>query len=390
MIDQFSVSIVTALVVVVSGTLFVIETLLRRDDSAGRVWALGFLSAMLTTLLYLVWAWSPDAWWAVAGGNAAFVAGSGLMWLGCRRFNGHSMRIPVVLVLVMSVAAGLSAVLAGPDGGDWAGAAWMFIPLFLVGAAAAVECRRGVLGHATNAATLAFVFGLQSLYYLARTIVFLTLGPESELFSTWFGTLVTSALTVILTITAVVATSVLRANRTGLRGRTDDAGGWAMGGAIVTAPVFASAGERLVATAKRRGERLAVLIVRLEELDYISTAFGMEARDELMAAARASVRAEAPAFALVGEDGVNALAMLTTSESTGDARRLGMSLYRGLFDAFNSVTGGVLPSVGIGIALSDTVGYSAEAMMDAARGASERAASSVASAVLIAEARRSV
>ena len=90
-LDLSSVLVMTALVVNVSGILFIVETLLRRDEGAGRVWALAFLAGMLTTLAYIVWAQSPDAWWAVAVGNAAFVAGTGCMWLGCRRFNGRRM-----------------------------------------------------------------------------------------------------------------------------------------------------------------------------------------------------------------------------------------------------------------------------------------------------------
>ena len=71
-----SVVIMTALVVNVSGILFIVETLLRRDVGAGRIWALGFLAAMLTTLAYTVWAQSVGGWWAIAVGNAAFVAGT--------------------------------------------------------------------------------------------------------------------------------------------------------------------------------------------------------------------------------------------------------------------------------------------------------------------------
>ena len=57
---DYSVLVMTALVVNVSGILFIVETLLRRDEGAGRIWALAFLAAMLTTLAYIVWVQSPD------------------------------------------------------------------------------------------------------------------------------------------------------------------------------------------------------------------------------------------------------------------------------------------------------------------------------------------
>ena len=55
-LDLLSVLIISSVVVNVSGIVFIVETLLRRDDGAGRVWALGFLAAMLTTLTYVLWA----------------------------------------------------------------------------------------------------------------------------------------------------------------------------------------------------------------------------------------------------------------------------------------------------------------------------------------------
>ena len=90
-LDLYSVLVMTAVVVNVSGVLFIVETLLRRDEGAGRIWALAFLAAMLTTLAYVIWVQSPEAWWAIAVGNAAVRRGTGCMWLGCRRFNGRRM-----------------------------------------------------------------------------------------------------------------------------------------------------------------------------------------------------------------------------------------------------------------------------------------------------------
>ena len=86
-LDPLTQAIMTALVVMVAGVIFISETLLRREEGAGQVWALAYLAAMLTTLAYLGWAATPDMWWAIAVGNMMFVAATGFMWLGCLRFN---------------------------------------------------------------------------------------------------------------------------------------------------------------------------------------------------------------------------------------------------------------------------------------------------------------
>ncbi|MCR2785829.1 MULTISPECIES: GGDEF domain-containing protein [unclassified Microbacterium] len=377
---------ITALVVIVCGVLFIAETFLRRDDAAGRLWALGFLSAMLTTLSYLVWASDPGAVWAVAAGNGTFVSATGFMWLGCRRFNERSMRIPAVLVAAASVAAIVSVIVAGPDGGGWAGALWMFTPLCLFAMAAAVETRRGSMRRATNATMLTLVFALQSAFYLGRIIVFVAAGPESPVFSVWLGTVPASSLTVILMITSVVATSVLRATRTGLRGRTLlPADGGSLRD-IQPAAVFARTLDEVVKAARRHGDHVAVLVIRLEELEYIATAFGLELADQLIAAGRDAVRRGAPPLAVVGDDGDERLAVIATVRSAGEARRLGMTLYRELFDAFNAVSGGVLPSLGVGVSVTSASRQDPDALLQDARTAAARAASSAASAVLVADA----
>ena len=75
-LDLLSVLIISSVVVNVSGVVFIVETLLRRDDGAGRVWALGFLAAMLTTLAYVLWAQKqgipdipPPSGFIMAGGT---------------------------------------------------------------------------------------------------------------------------------------------------------------------------------------------------------------------------------------------------------------------------------------------------------------------------------
>ena len=173
-LDLYSVLVMTAVVVNVSGVLFIVETLLRRDEGAGRIWALAFLAAMLTTLAYVIWVQSPEAWWAIAVGNAAFVAGTGCMWLGCRRFNRRRMAWSSLVVAAAVAGAATSVFMAGPDGGDWAGALWMFIPLLAFAGAGAVECLRGELRESRTAWVLSAVLLLQSLYYLSRTTAFLT------------------------------------------------------------------------------------------------------------------------------------------------------------------------------------------------------------------------
>uniref|UniRef100_UPI000FDB5A82 hypothetical protein n=1 Tax=Microbacterium sp. CPCC 204701 TaxID=2493084 RepID=UPI000FDB5A82 len=380
-LDLASVLVITALVVNVSGVLFILETLLRRDEGAGRIWSLGFLAAMLTTLSYVVWARLDDAWWAVAVGNAAFVAGTGCMWLGCRRFNGRSMAWPSLLVGAGVGAAAVSVAVEGEAGGDWAGALWMFAALMVFASLGAAECLRGALRASRTAWVLGIVLGLQSLYYAARTTAFLISGPESTLFQAAFGTISTSFLTVTLTIVAVVVTSVLRAARAPMRGYLRQSSSDPAEDGIATRDEFADLLASLCARAATRSELVAVTGVRIDDLDQISSAFGTDVAAAIAEAWRAGVRRHAPANAVVGQDGSSGLVVGIAVFSADEARRQAGAIYRGLFDDLGKVGGGVIPVIGVGVALSDAVGHHGGELVRVAREAAGRAATSVESSV---------
>ena len=95
-LDLASVLVMTALVVNVSGILFIVETLLRRDEGAGRVWALGVPRRRCSRRSPTSCGCSrPTPGGRSRSATRAFVAGTGCMWLGCRRFNGRRMALVV-------------------------------------------------------------------------------------------------------------------------------------------------------------------------------------------------------------------------------------------------------------------------------------------------------
>ena len=113
-LDPDTVKLITALVVHVGGGVFVLETMLRKDDRAGRVWALGFIAGMIATEAYLLDAVTDAGWWSIAIGNAAWVATLGLLWIGCRVFNGRQARRSALIVAATAVLAFLAVLVEGP------------------------------------------------------------------------------------------------------------------------------------------------------------------------------------------------------------------------------------------------------------------------------------
>src|SRR5690349_15488236 len=149
MTSLFATTLLAATVVVTCGVLFLLETLLRRDTGAGRIWSLAFLSGILTVICYLIWAISSDgqAWIAIGFGNAALVATIGFLWVGCRAYNGSRFGWSLAVVLVVCLLTVVAVLVEGPDGGDWAGAVATFLSVAAFAVCGAVETRRGRLGE---------------------------------------------------------------------------------------------------------------------------------------------------------------------------------------------------------------------------------------------------
>ncbi|WEG10197.1 hypothetical protein PU630_06490 [Microbacterium horticulturae] len=380
-LDLTSVLVMTALTVSVSGAVFITDTVVRRDDAVGRIWAGAFLAGPLALLAFLVWAQERSAWWAVAVGNAAFVSTISMMWLGCRRYNERRMAVAAAGVVAGAVLAAGAVLVAGPDGGDWAGARTMYLLLTVFGVLGCVECLRGALRATRVAWALAVVLMLHSAFCLLRLVVFAVAGPDSGFFETWLSTIPASFVTVILTIVALVTASVLRAGRvpvrglrslSGARGRTAAEMARATGAdsGVLVAEQFWIALQGLLTRASWHNELVAVFAVRVDDLQRIATAFGTEAAADVARAWRQSVRHHVPAAARVGEDGPSALLVSTVVVSAADARRAAERISQGAFEDLRTVPGAVLPTVGVGVALTDDQGWDAAALVACARAAS--------------------
>ncbi|WP_165310982.1 diguanylate cyclase domain-containing protein [Microbacterium protaetiae] len=380
-LDLASVLVMTALVVAVSSIVFIAETVIRRDDGVGRVWAVAFLAAPVALLAYLVWAYDRSAWWAIAVGNAAFVTTISAIWLGCRRYNARASRAAAAAAGVAAVVTAVMVVVAGPQGGDWAGARTMFTLLAVFSTLGCVECLRGALRASRTAWALAVVLGLYGVYCVVRLVVFSVEGPNGPFFQMWLSTIPSSFVTVTFTIVSLVAASVLRAGRTPVRGlqEMDAARGRAAremaratgaDSGVLVAEQFWIALQGLLTRAQWHDELVAVLAVRIDDLAQISQAFGSEAAQEVAQAWRRGVRHSAPAAARVGEDGQGLLLVTSVVGSAAEARRLAVRISRGVFEQLQAVPGAILPAVGVGVALSDTQGPDVDRLVSAARAAS--------------------
>lgn len=382
-LDVFSVSVMSAVVAGVASLMFIAETLRRRDTGAGRLWSVAYLSGVFTTISYLAWASGVGGLVTIAIANALFVLTPGFIWLGNLRYNDRPLGAQAATVTVLSALTAVAALAGFGHGADWAGWEVLAATLVVLFTAAGAEAARAPMGRVGNARAFAGILFAAAAYYAARLVVYVVDGgPDGPVFSVWFGAVSANIATVVLTMMAVVVTSVLRATKSTVqRYEWLSENGVAADG-ILLPRTYRGALADMVERADWRGELVSVVVVHIDGLSDMTAAFGTDAADEIIAAWRHSVRRYAPASAFVGEATDDSLSLCCLAVTSADARRQAATVYRGCVDELSGNATGLLPVVGVGVALSETVGYDPEALMTAARSAAVRASASLEASVL--------
>lgn len=385
MIDLFTVNLLVSIVTMTAGVLYLVETLLRREVGAGRVWALAFLSGMLAVTAYLVWQQVSEPWIPIAIGNASLVATSGFFWLGCRSFNGRRLTVSGSVVAAAVVIQLLSTLIPGASGGEWAGSLFMFAAIAGFAALGSVESRRGAMGGMWSSFGFTIVLACVALFYAARAVVFATLGPGSPIFDLWFGSSITGVVSIVLTIVALTTATMLRSGRVTVRQDGEHANIQVSRDGVLTASSFAAVLPSVTARSLASNELLAVVSLRLDDLAQIGIAFGMSEEEAIATRWRAAVRVYSPTFALVGESDVNGMLVAFEPASEVDARRIASRIQRRVLDDLAEQGSAVIPVIGVGVALSVDVGHDAATLIAAADEAAGSSAISSDASVIVAE-----
>lgn len=385
MLDAFTVNVLVAVVVLVSGTVYILDTLLRLEVGAGRVWAVSFLCGMLTVVCYLMWRAVPDPWLAIAAGNAALVATLGCLWLGCMRYNDRRILIAGLFVAAASAAEAAITMAAGPHGGDWAGSASLFAGVGGFAALGAIESRRGRLGALRTSVSFTVVLAVVAVYYWVRTGVFLVDGPTGQVFITWFSSSITGTLTIVLTIVALVAATMLRSGQSRRNHELQQHSLQLAADGLLSQSSLSVMLRSVLARERDVAQPLAIVAFRVDDLPGIRTAFGTSVSDAVMVACRNGTQAYGPTAALAGEAGTDAIVLAFPACSVGEVRQLASRVQRRILDDISRSGSVVMPLIGVGIALSEAFARDADLLVDAALSAAKRSSASAEASVIVAE-----
>jgi diguanylate cyclase (GGDEF)-like protein len=373
-LDSATLMVMSALVTILAGSSFILNTAIQRIDIVSRLWTIAFTNGMLASLAYGFDALNPGSWLTVAVGNAAIVGAIGLVWAGCRAYNGRRPLIWIVVVGV--VAAGVAVGLRGPDGGEWAGGAEMLGLVALFALLAGVEGLTGQMRPRVNARSLAVVMLVVAAFYLARCGVFLAYGPYSDMFRGYFGTNIATFVTILFMISSSVAMTSLQVERA-YGDRPASIGPRSRGGAfsigVLAAATFDEGARDRIDRARRRSSSVALLLIRIDGLKEINTAFGRGTGDAALQTVATVLRDVTPTSSVLGRQetaNFGVLAMVSEPQAT---REIAEAILAEIVEARLEGASDIRLSASIGVSDSFSVAFDFDKLRDAALVALERA-----------------
>jgi len=365
-IDEQTLLLASGAVVTICAFSFVLNTVLRRNNAVGRTWSIAFIAGVLTTFSYAAWGLAPDAWWAVAVGNGAVALWVGALWAGSRQFNGRRSLLSVVFGVSLLVS--LSGLFYGPDGGAWAGALEMFIAVSALAGLGGAETLRGRFKTSTNAPVLTVVLFLVAFYYVLRSILFVTVGPTDMVFLTYFGTVTTTFVSIVMVVLAAVSMSVLVANGPVAQEPSIAVNTRSIPG-VFARTVFDVHAKDWLARARRDRDSLVLVILDIANLEHMNTAFGRNYGDQAIQSVGRIAVENSPSAALIGHLRGQRFIILTTAPVIGAPTRVAEHLQTAMVETPIDAIEGIRAIVTCGVATTDDSGYDLTNLQKAALGA---------------------
>jgi diguanylate cyclase (GGDEF)-like protein len=367
LLDEATLQMMSGLIVILCGVSFIFNTALNRNDPCGRLWSLAFVGGMMVAVGYGVYVVSADAWWAITFANTALTVTVGALWAGCRVYNGRSSGFLIVggLALLVGVVTGV----AGPDGGEWAGAGLLWLVVAALGGLGGFEAHRGRLRRNINGRVLAIVLSIVAVFYTGRAVTFLLIGADNDTFRNYFGSGTTSMLNMALIVTASIAVSILRAEGGGSNAVGDITVGIHSAAGVLSATSFPQAARDHLERANRAQQGLAVIGADIDNLPEINTAFGRAAGDEAIARFADTLRGSAPLMAQIGHPAAGRFYVLAAVGSATEARTITERIQNALVDGPLGESYRIRLTASFGIADTFDHGYELTALTDAVSGA---------------------
>ncbi|MEO8529239.1 MAG: diguanylate cyclase [Pseudolysinimonas sp.] len=297
--DVPTLYVVSTIATISAGAMFLLETLLRRNDSAGRLWSVGYFCIIFAAFASLIATSSPENWWAFAVGNGFYVTGTGLLWAGARVANRK--RSLLLIVVLAGAFVAIARIMSGPDGLLHSSLASTYLGAGVFLALAGIEFGSRDLRKLTAARFLSVALTFASAFYVARSVTFVVLGPDTPAYVVLFGPATSSLLEIVATIVGTLALSSIQSDRLRIGDQIDaEFGQRVVIDGMLPPLTFREVAESWLMRAIRERKTLVMLVIEISELEEVNIAFGRGAGDAAIRATGRVTLMHAPTASVIG------------------------------------------------------------------------------------------
>lgn len=342
MLDVFSLRVAFAVVALALLVLFYLVTFRATKSEYSAWWCLAVAAFLLGSSAYLL----NGTWhqrWANPAGNAVLVLGAGCVWGAAR-----SLRMKTVQRWQLAAAPVGTAILSAldnPSVNNWSGGPYFLLSMSLMIALAAGELWRRRSGYHGAEMSMAVISGLVALFYLFRCGAFVLDGPGGSIFQTYFGSAVTTLLTITLLIVVSFSIAALSAEQAtqALRVRASHDG---LTGLLNRAAFLSLLEDKL--GVRRGAESFGSLVMAdLDHFKAVNDRSGHAAGDAALNAFASACRESVRSNDLVGRYGGEEFILFLPGATPEQASRVTEQISSTMKD---SDAGFALPTVSYGIA----------------------------------------
>ena len=346
-LDTATLRIAFALMALVLGLLFYFSAYRFTRSPYSGWWCLA-LVFFLTGSAAFLFNGTAHQWWANPLGNVLVVHGGVAVWAGARSLRTVPPRR--WLFAAIPLATLFASAVDNPGTNTWAGGAVFLAAMSLTVGLASRELWRLEPGYSRVRIPMAAAAAGMSAFYLGRLVVFLLEGPGGQTFVTYFGSAVTTLVTMVLLVVVSFSMAALSTEQQtrALRmvATRDD-----LTGLLNRKAFFDLASEHLADPAVTRASG-ALILADLDHFKAVNDTYGHAAGDLALQAFADACRDTVRTTDLTGRYGGEEFILLIPGATADRAERIADAISRRMADS-GRPEGPRMPTVSYGIATYD-------------------------------------
>jgi diguanylate cyclase (GGDEF)-like protein len=346
-LDTATLRIAFALMAMVLGLLFYFSAYRHTRSPYSGWWCLALVFFLAGSAAFLLDG-TAHQWWANPLGNALVVHGGVAVWAGARSLREVRPRrwiftgIPLVTLVVSA--------LDHPATNTWSGGPVFLAAMSLTVGLASRELWRLEPGYSRVRVPMAAAAGGLSAFYGGRLVFFLLEGPHGPTFVVYFGSEVTTLVTMVLLVVVSFSMAALsneqqtRALR--MVASRDDLTG------LLNRKAFVEIAEEYLADPAVTGAAGALILADLDHFKAVNDTYGHAAGDVALQAFARACQDTVRTTDLTGRYGGEEFVLLIPGASADRAERIADAISQRLADSARR-DGPKMPTVSYGIATYD-------------------------------------